>query len=220
MGGADEVLRKGREAEARGESRWAAMLLNQLVFAAPENTDAREALARVYDQLGYQAESGPWRDVYLTGALELRRGVQSGGPDLASAAGLLRHLPAAGFFDSMATRLDAAKADGEQLSINFVFSDLGETHVVTIENAVLHHHQRDADPAAAATVLLTRDFLVQLATGQAGLREMIFSDDSRCGQYPARTALDSSRSSPRNGRCKRRALASVSAPLSPHPTLR
>ena len=69
------MLRKGREAAERGEYRWAAMLLNQLVFAAPENADAREALARVYDQLGYQAESGPWRDVYLTGALELRRGV-------------------------------------------------------------------------------------------------------------------------------------------------
>jgi alkyl sulfatase BDS1-like metallo-beta-lactamase superfamily hydrolase len=177
MGGEIEVLRKGREAAERGEYRWAAMLLNQLVFAAPENADAREALARVYDQLGYQAESGPWRDVYLTGALELRHGVSSGGPDLAAAAGLLRHLPAGGFFDSLATRLDATKADGKRVSINFVFSDLGETHVVTIENAVLHHRQRDADPAAAATVQLTRDFLVQLATGQAGLREMIFSDD-------------------------------------------
>ena len=177
MGGGGEVLRKGREATERGEYRWAAMLLNQLVFAEPESKDARETLAGVYDQLGYQAESGPWRDFYLTGALELRRGVQSAGPNLAAAAGLLRHLPAGEFFDSMATRLDATKADGKTLAINFVFTDLGETHVVTLENAVLHHHQRDADPAAAATVNLTRDFLVQLATGQAGLREMIFSDD-------------------------------------------
>jgi len=177
MGGGGEVLRKGRVAAERGEYRWAAMLLNQLVFAEPENKDASEALAGVYDQLGYQAESGPWRDVYLTGALELRRGVQGGGPNIAAAAGLLSHLPAGEFFDSLATRLDAAKADGKQVAINFIFSDLGETHVVTIENAVLHHRQRDADPAAAATVRLTRDFLVQLATGQAGLREMIFSDD-------------------------------------------
>jgi len=177
MGGGGDVLRKGREAAERGEYRWAAMLLNQLVFAEPENKDAREALAGVYDQLGYQAESGPWRDVYLTGALELRRGVQGGGPNIAAAAGLLSHLPAGEFFDSLATRLDAAKADGKQVAINFVFTDLGETHVVEIENAVLHHHQRDADPAAVATVRLTRDFLVQLATGQAGLREMIFSDD-------------------------------------------
>ena len=177
MGGAGEALRKGREAAERGDYRWAAELLNHVVFAQPENQEARETLAGVYDQLGYRAESGPWRDVYLTGALELRRGIQSGGPDLAAAAGLLQHLPAGRFFDSLATRVDPSKTAGKQSTVNFVFTDLGETHVVTLENSVLHHWQRDADPGAVATVKLTRDFLVRLATGQAGLREMIFSDE-------------------------------------------
>lgn len=177
MGGAGEALRKGREAAARGDYRWAAMLLNHVVFAQPDNAEARETLAGVYDQLGYRAESGPWRDVYLTGALELRKGVSGGGIDLASAAGLLNHLPAGRFFDSLATRVDPAKADGKSSTVNFVFTDLGETHVVSLGNSVLHHWQRDADPNAVATVTLTRAFLVQLATGQAGLREMIFSDD-------------------------------------------
>ena len=104
MGGAPEALRKGREAAERGDYRWAATLLNHVVFAQPENDQARATLAGVYDQLGYRAESGPWRDVYLTGALELRRGIQGGGPDLAAAAGLLGHLPAGRFFDSLATR--------------------------------------------------------------------------------------------------------------------
>ncbi len=177
MGGGDEVLRKGREAFDRGDYRWAAMLLNQLVFAAPGRADAREALARTYDQLGYRAESGPWRDVYLTGALELRHGVQKGGVDLASAAGLLRHLSLDRFFDAFATRLDGPEADGKNVTINFVFTDAGETHVLQLENSVLHHRRGDADPKAAATVKLTRDFLVRLTTGQAGLREAIFSDD-------------------------------------------
>ena len=44
------------------------------MFAQPDNQAARELLAKTYDQLGYQAESGPWRDVYLTGAYELRNG--------------------------------------------------------------------------------------------------------------------------------------------------
>jgi alkyl sulfatase BDS1-like metallo-beta-lactamase superfamily hydrolase len=177
MGGVPEALRKGREAAERGDYRWAATLLNHVVFAQPENDAARETLAGVYDQLGYRAESGPWRDVYLTGALELRRGIQGGGPDLAAAAGLLGHLPAGRFFDSLATRVDPSKTDGKQSTVNFVFTDVGETHVVTLENSVLHHWQRAADPGAVATVTLTRDFLVKLATGQAGLREMIFSDD-------------------------------------------
>jgi alkyl sulfatase BDS1-like metallo-beta-lactamase superfamily hydrolase len=78
----------------------------------------------------------------------------------------------------MATRVDAGKADGKRLVLNFVFTDLGETHVLVLENAVLHHRRRDApDPDAAATVRLTRDFLVGLATGTVGLRDALFSDD-------------------------------------------
>ncbi len=45
---------------------------SNLVFAEPDNARAKELLASTYDQLGYQAESGPWRDVYLSGAYELR----------------------------------------------------------------------------------------------------------------------------------------------------
>jgi alkyl sulfatase BDS1-like metallo-beta-lactamase superfamily hydrolase len=178
MGGPAEVLRKGREAYDRGDHRWAATLLDHLVFADPGNADAKEALARAYDQLGYRAESGPWRDVYLSGAFELRHGVQQTVPSIASAKGLLTQLPPEQFFASMATRVNGPKADGKHVVLNFVFTDLGETHVLVLENAVLHHRRRPApDPEAAATVRLTRDFLVGLATGQLGLRDALFSED-------------------------------------------
>jgi len=177
MGGADAVLRLGQEAYEKADYRWAASLLSHLVFAEPDRADAREALARVYDQLGYRAESGPWRDVYLTGALELRHGVQGSGVSLAGASGLLRHLPLERFFASFAARLIGPKAEGKTMTVNFVFTDLGETWVLSLENAVLHPRRREADPAAAATVRLTRPFLVDLVTGRAGLRELIFSED-------------------------------------------
>jgi alkyl sulfatase BDS1-like metallo-beta-lactamase superfamily hydrolase len=95
----------------------------------------------------------------------------------ASIAGLLGHLPPELFFASMATRLNGLKADGKQIKLNFVFTDLEESYVLTLENAVLHHRHAERDPRADATVMLTRDFLVRLATRQAGLREMLFSDD-------------------------------------------
>ncbi len=177
MGGRAEVLRKGQEAFERGDYRWAAMLLDHLVFAAPDDIEARELLARTYDQLGYQAESGPWRDEYLTGALELRRGIQGPGADAAAVAGLLHHLPPDLFFAAMATRLNGPKADGKRMTINVVFTDLNESYVLTIENAVLHYRRAEPDAKANATVKLTRDFLVKLGTGQAGLRDMLFSDD-------------------------------------------
>jgi alkyl sulfatase BDS1-like metallo-beta-lactamase superfamily hydrolase len=177
MGGAAEVKRRATEALARGEYRWVAMLLNHLVFAEPDDAEAREMLARAYDQLGYQAESGPWRDVYLSGALELRRGVQGTALDPAAHAGLLRRTPLEAIFASLATRLDAARADGRRTAVNFAFTDTGETWVLWLENAVLHHARREPDPAAAATVRLSREMLVRLATQQAGLRDIVFSDD-------------------------------------------
>lgn len=177
MGGAAAVKEKARTAFTAGEYRWSATLLDSLVFAAPGDAEARELLARCYDQLGYQAESAPWRDVYLTGALELRRGVQTGAPSTLAAIGLLRHMPVERFFDSMSVRIDGVKAAQKRTRLNFVFTDLGETHVLALENGVLHHWKRALDPAADVTVRLTREFLLRLATKQAGLRELIFSDE-------------------------------------------
>jgi alkyl sulfatase BDS1-like metallo-beta-lactamase superfamily hydrolase len=177
MGGAEEVRRKAQEAFERGEYRWVATVLNHLVFAEPDDAEARELLARAYDQLGYQSESGPWRDVYLTGAHELRNGVEQAGIELAAAVDVLRQVPMERFFDSMAARLDGPKAQGKETTINFVFSDLDESHVLTVENAVLHHERRDPDPGAEATIRLTRDFFLRLAMRQVGLREAIFSEE-------------------------------------------
>jgi len=176
MGGAAEVRRRALEAYERGEYRWAATLLDHAVFADPDDREARDLLAQAYEQLGYQAESGPWRDVYLTGAFELRHG-PTPSPSLATAAGLLRHVPLDAFFTSLATRIDGDAAQGQTTALNLVFRDLGETWVLRLENGVLHHERRGADPSAVATVGLTRDLLVRIATQQAGLRELVFGDE-------------------------------------------
>jgi alkyl sulfatase BDS1-like metallo-beta-lactamase superfamily hydrolase len=179
IGGAAAVKEKAKAAFERGDYRWAATLLDHLVFADPEDADAREQLARAYDQLGYQAESGVWRSVYLTGAHELRHGApDAGGLDTRFAGDILARIPLELFFAAMATRLDGAKAaEQEPITLNFVFTDVGETHVLNLENAVLHHWQREADPNAAATVKLTRGLFLKLGSGQVGLRDFIFSDE-------------------------------------------
>jgi alkyl sulfatase BDS1-like metallo-beta-lactamase superfamily hydrolase len=177
MGGAAQVMRQARDAYDRGDYRWAATLLDHVVFADATNADARERLAATYDQLGYRQESGPWRDVYLTGAFELRHGVQPSAATPAAAADLLLHLPLEDFFASMAARLKGPEADGKDTRLNLVFTDLGETWVLWLQNAVLHAARRDADPSAGATIRLTRPLLVRLVTGQAGLREVVFSKE-------------------------------------------
>ncbi len=176
IGGAAAVKQQAQAAIDAGEYRWAATLLDHLVFAEPKDAEAKQLLANVYDQLGYRAESGVWRSVYLTGAQELRHGLPQEIP-LSLAAGLMRNLPIDTLFGAMATRLDAAKAQGKTLAINFQFSDLKKNWVLELENSVLHHARRDPLPNAAATVTLTRELFLKLAGGQAGLEELIFSKD-------------------------------------------
>ncbi len=177
MGGRDAVLARARDSFEAGEYRWTATVLDHLVYADPDDAEAVELLARCYDQLGYQAESAAWRDVYLSGALELRGGRSSSPLEPAAAIELLRHLPLERFFDAMAARLNGPKAAGEKLTLNFVFSDLDASYVITLENSVLNHRRAEPQPDADATLQLTRELWLRLATRQAGLRELIFSDE-------------------------------------------
>ena len=76
MGGADAALDKARGAFELGDYRWVAEVVNHVVFADPDNQAARDLQADALEQLGYQSESGPWRNFYLTAAQELRHGVR------------------------------------------------------------------------------------------------------------------------------------------------
>jgi len=176
-GGAAALLDKARAAYDQAEYRWAAELLNHLVFAEPDDTAAKALLAACYDQLGYQAESGPWRDVYLSAAFELRHGPPEQGLNVALMKDVLRQTPVRRFFDSMAVRLNGPKAEGVELSVNFVFTDLGESYLLDVGNAVLHHRPSDPAAPADATLKLTHEVFLSMLTGQAGLKDLLLSDD-------------------------------------------
>lgn len=176
MGGMEQVLGQVESAFGAGEYRWSAELAQHAVFAEPGNTAARDWLARSYEQLGYRAESAPWRDVYLTGAWELRNPVEARDMDDA-AADILKAIPLDMFFAAMATRLDAARAEGQTRRLNFVFSDVGESYVVEVSNGVMRHYRRDPVDDADATVTVTRAFWMRLIRQDAGLADMITSRD-------------------------------------------
>lgn len=181
MGGIAAVLTQMQQAFDQGDYRWAAELGNHAVFAEPKNAEARALLAKTYDQLGYQAESGPWRDVYLSAAFELRHGSPKVGTDLSDALDLLRAIPLHKFFDSMAARLNGPKAAGKSMTVNFVFTDRGEGHHLWLENAVLHHEAlRDAantPQTADVTLNISHELFLKMAVGQAGLKDTLLSDE-------------------------------------------
>lgn len=177
MGGIDQVMLKAKESFAAGEYRWVSELLQHAVFAEPDNTAAKELLAQSYDQLGYQSESGPWRNVYLSAAYELRHGGPEKGVDMAQLRDILLMTPSKFFFDSMAVRLLADDAEGISRSIKVHFTDSDEFHLLRIENAVLHHQKSDAETAADATISVTKATYVDMILGRVGLRQILFSDE-------------------------------------------
>ena len=161
-GGADALLAHARHAYAEGDYRWVAELVNHLVFADPDNEAARLLQADALEQLGYQAESGPWRDFYLTGAMELRVPRPASETPGQTAIGQLRALPADALLESLAVRLNAERAANLTLSLRVHFSDVGETWRIDVSNAVLHHRRDEG----TADVTLTRGALIDLVSGQ------------------------------------------------------
>ena len=109
MGGADAVLEKARESFEDGDYRWVAEVVNHVVFADPDNREARELQAEALEQLGYGAENATWRNFFLMGAKELREGI-SGTPTASAPPDLLAHLTVSQLLDAMAIRLDGPRA--------------------------------------------------------------------------------------------------------------
>jgi alkyl sulfatase BDS1-like metallo-beta-lactamase superfamily hydrolase len=177
MGGADAVIERAREAHDEGDYRWAAELLNRVVFADPDDQEAKSRLAATYDQMAYQAESAPWRDVYLSAAWELRYGRAETGVDIAKATDLLANTSVDKFFDAMAVRLNGPEAAEEQLVVEFEFTDLGERHRLEISNGVLHHRRVAQAGEFDAALVLTRPMFDRLVMGDVGLKDTLFADD-------------------------------------------
>ena len=152
MGGADSITDRAQKAFDDGEYRWVAEVLNHVVMNDPSHTRARALLADSLEQLGYQCESGPWRNFFLCGALELREGLPEGS-SFGASEGMARGMPIENMFQTMAVRLNGPKAEGVSLHINIKFTD-GEDTLLSIENSVLHafRGRQHAEPAATLTV--------------------------------------------------------------------
>jgi alkyl sulfatase BDS1-like metallo-beta-lactamase superfamily hydrolase len=164
MGGADVVVERARAAE--DDPRWAAELLNHVVFADPAHGEARELLAGVYRRLGQGAENATWRNFFLTGSLELQQGVRAGGPS--PGQDLLLALTPEQVFDSMAIRLDGpgAAAAGFEATIDWHLTDDDRWIRLTVRHGVLVHQPVDGPTDGAdARYALTRSELLPLVAG-------------------------------------------------------
>lgn len=183
MGGPDAIVEKARPYFDKGEYRWVAEVLYHVVMAQPEHIEGRALLADTLEQLGYQSESGPWRNFYLCGALELRDGLPKGAKFTANAS-MAASIPMKNMFDSMAVRLNGPRAEGLAISINLDFSDLEPWHL-SIENSVLNSTEsrqvKDAQATLKCTAVDYKRLMMGLADGPTLMQEGKLQIDGDAG---------------------------------------
>ncbi len=177
MGGAKALVSKAQAYYDKGEYRWVAQVVNHAVFADPSNKAAKSLQADALEQMGYQAESGPWRNFYLTGAKELRDGVmQLPAPNTAS-PDTIRAMSLDLFFDYLGMRLNGPKADGKRIVLNFDFTDVDQKYAVVMVNGVLNHTSNAKAAKADADITVTRATLNEIVLGQTTLAKAIAAGD-------------------------------------------
>jgi alkyl sulfatase BDS1-like metallo-beta-lactamase superfamily hydrolase len=175
MGGAENVLTQAKKAFKKGEYRWVAELLNHLVFAQPDNTQAKNLQADTLEQLGYQAENAGWRNSYLAAAFELRHGIPKtakatkGGPDM------IKAMNSELIFDYLGVRLNSDKALAHQFKINVVLPDRNEKFLLELKNAHLNNIENVQDKKADLTVTINRKDLNFLLLKQVSFQQLVES---------------------------------------------
>jgi len=135
MGGENKVIRMAEKSFDKGEYRWVAEVMNHVIFANPNNQKARNLSADAMEQLGYQAESAVWRGYLLTGASELRNGIQKLPTGQSGSADMMKSISIKDFLGYLAVSLNAEKSENINLSMNLEIGN--EKYTVKIENSVL-----------------------------------------------------------------------------------
>jgi alkyl sulfatase BDS1-like metallo-beta-lactamase superfamily hydrolase len=173
MGGTDAVVEKARSAFDEGDYRWVAEVVKHVVFADPDHQAGRDLLADAFEQLGYQAETGPWRNFYLTGAKELRDGVLELPTPNTVSPDSVRAMTLDTFLDYLGIRLDGPRAAGKRITVNLALTDTGDTAVLFLANGSLSHSIGRQDPGADATLEMARAALDDIILGAATVPDLI-----------------------------------------------
>lgn len=175
MGGADAIVEKARGCFDAGDYRWVAEVLNHVVMAEPDHFNARALQADTLEQLGYQSESGPWRNFYLCGALELRQGLPKGAA-FGATASMAKSMPLENLYQTMAVRLNGPSADGLVIHLNLDFTD-SEPTLLSIENSVLHAFTGKQHQKPNATLRMSAVNFKFMMTGNTDAMKLLESGE-------------------------------------------
>ena len=177
LGSTELVLCKAKKDYAKGEYQWVAQITKELVYADPSNQKARNLCADALEQLGYQAESGAWRNAYLMGAAELRKSNLSGLARTANGlASAMKEMTVDMLLDYIAILTDANAAQNDDVTLNLIVTDVNEKFYVTRKNGILLSYPGENRPDAQASVTCKRLQLLALMQGQQAGQVQISGD--------------------------------------------
>ena len=173
MGGAAKIIARGRQLHNEGKYLLAQEILNKLVQAEPDNAEAKDLLADVFEQLGYQQENPGLRNSYLAGAYELRSGIPQGEMPSTSSPDVIRAMSTELFLNFLGIRMDSRKAEGLRFTINLITPDNGEKFLIELENATLTNIQGVLADKPDLTLTIKRTDLELAMTGVKPLEALI-----------------------------------------------
>ncbi|HFH2546035.1 TPA: alkyl sulfatase C-terminal domain-containing protein, partial [Klebsiella aerogenes] len=176
---ADAIMKKAKEDYDQGNYRWVAQVVSKIVFADPKNQDARNLEADALEQLGYQAESGPWRNFYLTGAQELRNGVVKGPTPNTASPDTVRAMTPEMFFDYLAVHINGEKAGNAKSVFNIDLGSDGGKYKLELENGVLNHTANAEAKDADTTIALNRATLNKIILKEETLKQAVDKGDAK-----------------------------------------
>ena len=173
MGGSDKILSRGRELHDAGKYLLATEIVNKLVQAEPDNAAAKDLLADVFEQLGYQQENPGLRNSFLAAAYELRTGIPQGETVNSSSPDVIRAMSTELFLNFLAIRMDSRKAEGMHFTLNLITPDNGEKFIVELENATLTNIEGFQAEKPDLTLTINRSDLEQTMMGAKTLEAQI-----------------------------------------------
>ncbi len=185
MGGAQAIVDKGEDLFDEGKYRHAQEIVSKLVYAEPQNRQAKLLLADIFEQIAYQRESPSVRNSFLGAALELRNGIPQGAPPKSFGPDLVKAMTTDKFLDFLGIRLDASLAEGLSFKINFVTPDNGEEYVLELSNSALTNIAGYRAEDADMTIIVDRSDLNFLIMGVTSIPELVVSGKARIEGNPA-----------------------------------
>jgi alkyl sulfatase BDS1-like metallo-beta-lactamase superfamily hydrolase len=177
MGGAQQILTKGQELYDRGEYQQAMEIVNKLVLAQPKNQVAKDLLADIFEQLGYQYESTSMRNVHLAAANELRSGIAKGAAFKSAGPDVVKAMTTEQWFDAIGIRVDSRKADGMEFTINFITPDNGDQYIVEMSGGTLTNIEGYTSDNPDLTIMINRTDLEEIMMGK-----VTFDDQIKAGK--------------------------------------